>query len=88
MSPIRSSRNSSRQIPYGHFTQYPTASPASTQTSIPTVTLAELTDYFDVANDQLTNYFDVANDQLYDLLNGDTELHRIIYAIEVLQTSN
>ena len=77
MSPIRSSRNLSRQIPYGRFTQYPTASPASTQTSIPTVTLAELTDYFDIANNQL-----------YDLLDGDTELHRIIYAIEVLQTSN
>jgi len=37
---------------------------------------------------ELLNYFDVANDQLYDLLDSDTELHRIIYAIEVLQTSN
>jgi len=37
---------------------------------------------------ELVNYFDVANDQLYDLLDGDEELNRIIYAIETLQASN
>ena len=74
MSPIHSSRNSSRQIPYGRFTQYPTASPASTQTFIPTIALTELLDYFDVANDQL-----------YDLLDSDTELHRIVHTIELFQ---
>ena len=77
MSPIRSSRNSSRQIPYGRFTQYPTASPASTQTFIPPIALTELLDYFDVANDQL-----------YDLLDSDTELHRIVHTIELFHLSN
>ena len=57
--------------------RYLTASPSSTQTSISPITYTEL-----------INYFDVANDQLYNLLDGNTELHRIIYAIEVLQTSN
>jgi len=77
MPPTRTSKDSSRTTPYGHFTRYPTASPSSTQTSVSPVTYTEL-----------VNYFDVANDQLYDLLDGDTELHRIVYAIEVLRTSN
>jgi len=77
MSPTRTSRTLSRSVPYGHFTRHPTASPSSTQTSVSLITYTEL-----------VNYFDIANDQLYDLLDGDAELHRIIYAIEVLQTSN
>jgi len=74
MSPTRSSKTSSRPVPYGHFTRYPTASPSSAQTSISPVTYTELLNYFDVANDHL--------------LDGDTELHRIIYVIEILQASN
>jgi len=77
MSPTRSSKTSSLPVPYGHFTRYLTTSPTSTRTAIPSLTYTEL-----------INYLDVANDQLYDLLDGDTELHRIVYAIEVLQTSN
>jgi len=77
MSPTRSSKTSSRPVPYGHFTRYPTASPTSAQTTIPSITYTEL-----------VNYFDVANDQLYDLLDGDEELHQIIYAIKTLQASN
>jgi len=77
MSPTRSSKTSSRPVPYGHFTRYSTASPSSTRTTVPSITYTEL-----------VNYFDAANDQLYDLLDGDGELHRIIYAIETLQASN
>ena len=77
MSPTRSSRISSRSVPYGHFTRYPTTSSPSTRTTISTVTYTKL-----------VNYFDIANDQLYDLLDGDDELHRIIYGIETLYASN
>jgi hypothetical protein len=77
MSPTHSSRTSSQSVPYGHFTRYPTAFPTSTQTAIPSVTYTKL-----------VNYLDIANYQLYDLLNGDTELHHIIYGIEILQASN
>jgi hypothetical protein len=47
------------------------------QTTIPSVMYTEL-----------VNHLDVANDQLYDLLDGDTELHCIVYGIEILQASN
>ena len=77
MSPTRSSRTSAWSIPYGHFARYPTASPTSIQTTIPSLTYTEPIDYFDIANDQL-----------YDLLDGDSELHRIVYGIEILQASN
>jgi len=77
MSPTQSSKTSLRPVPYGYFIRYPTASPTSARTAILFLTYAEL-----------VNYLDVANDQLYDLLDGNTELHRIVYAIEVLQTSN
>jgi hypothetical protein len=77
MSPIHSSKNSSQSIPYGHFTRYSTTPSPSTRNTIPPIAYTEL-----------VNYFDVANDQLYNLLDGDTELHRIVYGIEVLQASN
>jgi len=77
MSPTRSSRTSAQSIPYGHFARYPTASPMSTRTTIPSLTYTEL-----------INYFDVANDQLYDLLDSDSELHCIVYGIKILQASN
>ena len=77
MSPTRSSKTSSRSVPYGSFTRYLTASPASMQTSVLPITLTEL-----------TSYLDIANNQLYDILDGDDELHRLVYAIEVLQASN
>jgi hypothetical protein len=77
MPPIRSSQNSSRSIPYAHFTSYPTASPTSAQTAVPPLTLPQLTDYFISSNDEL-----------YDLLDKDTELYRIIHAIEVLADSH
>jgi len=70
-------QNPSRSVPYGHFTRYPTASPTSMQTSIPSVTFTKL-----------VNYFTTANDQLYNLLDGDVELHHIVYAIKLLQPSN
>jgi hypothetical protein len=37
---------------------------------------------------ELTDYFTTASDQLYHLLNKDTELYRIMHAIEVLTNSN
>jgi hypothetical protein len=78
MSPIRSSKNSSRSVTlYAHFTRYPTASPTSVQTSVSPLTIAELTDYFTTANDQL-----------YHLLDKDTELYHIVHVIEVLTNSN
>ena len=77
MSPTHSSRISSWSASYGHFTRYPTASSPSTQAAIPSIMYTEL-----------VNYFDVANNQLYDLLDSDTELHHIIYGIEILQASN
>ena len=77
MSPTRSSRISSRSVPYGNLNRYPTTSSPSTRTTISTVTYTEL-----------VNYFDIANDQLYDLLDGDEELHRIIYGIETFHASN
>jgi hypothetical protein len=77
MSPTPSSRTSSQSVPYGHFTRYLTASSPSTRTAISSLTYTELIDYFDVANNQL-----------YDLLDGDSELHCIVYGIEILQASN
>jgi hypothetical protein len=77
MPPIRSSQNSSQSIPYAHFTNYPTASPTSAQTSVSPLTLPQLTDYFISSNDEL-----------YDLLDKDTELYRIVHAIEILADSH
>jgi hypothetical protein len=78
MPPIRLSRISlSSPVPYAHFTRYPTASPTSAQTSISPLMLAKLTDYFISANDEL-----------YDLLDKDTELYRIVHAIEILADSH
>jgi hypothetical protein len=37
---------------------------------------------------KLTDYFISANDELYDLLDKDTELYRIVHAIEILADSH
>jgi hypothetical protein len=78
MPPIRSSRiSSSSPVPYAHFTRTSTASLTSVQTSVSPLTLTKLTDYFISANDEL-----------YDLLDKDTELYRIVHAIEILADSH
>jgi hypothetical protein len=76
MPPIRSSQISSRSTPYEQFTSYPTASPTSTQTSVPPLTLSKLADYFISSNNEL-----------YDLLDKDSELYRIVRMIEIFADS-
>jgi hypothetical protein len=83
MPPVRSVRVSSKTscITYNRYDSHgkkiPTSTPSSRGSSIPSVTLAEL-----------TTYFDTAHDQLYDILDGDAELRRTVHAIEFLTASN
>jgi hypothetical protein len=83
MPPVRSVRISSKTscITHNRYDSHgkkiPTSTPSSRGSSIPSVTLAEL-----------STYFDTAHDQLYDILDGDTELRRMVHAIEFLTTSN
>jgi hypothetical protein len=83
MPPVRSVRVSSKPscITYNRYDSHgkkiPTSAPSSRGSSIPSVTLAEL-----------TTYFDTAHDQLYDILDGDAELRRTVHAIEFLTTSS
>jgi hypothetical protein len=83
MPPVRSVRVLSKTscITYNRYDSHgkkiPTSAPSSRGSSIPSVTLAEL-----------TTYFDTAHDQLYDILDGDAELCRTVHAIEFLTTSS
>jgi hypothetical protein len=83
MPPVRSVRVSSKTscITYNRYDSHgkkiPTSTPSSWGSSIPSVTLAEL-----------STYFDTAHDQLYDILDGDVELRRTVHAIEFLTASN
>jgi hypothetical protein len=83
MPPVRSVRVSSKPscITYNRYDSHgkkiPTSTPSSRGSSIPSVTLAEL-----------TTYFNTAHDQLYDILDGDAELRRTVHAIEFLTASN
>jgi hypothetical protein len=83
MPPVRSVRISSKTscITHNRYDSHgkkiPTSAPSSRGSSIPSLTLAEL-----------STYFDTAHDQLYDILDGDAELRRTVHAIEFLTTSN
>jgi hypothetical protein len=83
MPPVRSVRVSSKTscITHNRYDSHgkkiPTSAPSSRGSSIPSLTLAEL-----------STYFDTAHDQLYDILDGDAELRRTVHAIEFLTASN
>ena len=83
MPPVRSARVTSKPscITYHRYDglgrKLSTATPSSRDPSIPTLTFAELTDYFTTAHDEL-----------YDILDGNVELRRLVHSIEVLTTSN
>jgi hypothetical protein len=83
MPPVRSVRISSKTscITHNRYDSHgkkiPTSTPSSRGSSIPSLTLAEL-----------STYFDTAHDQLYDILDGDAELRRTVHAIEFLTASN
>ena len=84
MPPVRNTRIASSQpscITYNRYdskgNKLSIATPSSRGASIPTLTLPEL-----------AHYFTTAHDEVYDLLDGDSELHRIVYAIDVLTASS
>ena len=84
MPPVRSAHVASSKpscITYNRYdsngNKLSTAAPSSRDPSISTVTFPEL-----------ASYFTTAHDQLYDILDGDVELRRIVFAIETLTASN
>ncbi len=83
MSPIRPSKCSvalSKSTFYARSERHTKKPTTTTHPGSPSVLPLDFT--------ELTDYFTSSNDQLYNLLNGNSELHRIVYGLETLYKAN